>query len=222
MPDISSTESSKNSPTFSKSEAIRFGFETTKKNFKFLLIILFILAILSAIPGSINSSLRNFPLFSFLINAVIWIVQIIVQIGVIKITLAFVDGNKPKVKDLFIIPYKPVYMTFLKYWASSLLYGLVVGLGFILLIIPGIIFAIIFQFYSYLIVDKNAGPIEALKKSAAITKGVRWNLFRFGLLLIGINILGALALLVGLLISVPTTMLATAFVYRKLQSQKSS
>ncbi len=219
MPDILPTESSKHSPTFSKSEAIRFGFETTKKNFKFLLIVLFILAILSAIPGSINSSLRNLPLLAFLTNVVIWIVQIIVQIGVIKITLAFVDGNKPKVADLFIIPYKPVYMTFLKYWAASLLYGLIVGIGFILLIIPGVIFAIMFQFYSYLIVDKNAGPIEALGKSAAITKGVRWNLFRFGLLLIGINILGAMAFLVGLLISVPTTMLATAYVYRKLQSQ---
>jgi len=34
-----------------------------------------------------------------------------------------------------------------------------------------------------------------------------------------INILGALALIVGLFWSIPTTMVAEAFVYRKLSSQ---
>jgi len=41
----------------------------------------------------------------------------------------------------------------------------------------------------------------------------------FGFVLAGINILGTLALLIGLFATIPTTMVATAFVYRKLLSQ---
>ena len=48
---------------------------------------------------------------------------------------------------------------------------------------------------------------------------MKWDLFVFGLLLIGLNIVGALALLIGLLITIPTTMIAVASVYRKLLDQ---
>ena len=87
------------------------------------------------------------------------------------------------------------------------------------MIIPGIIWAIKFQFYDYLIIDKKLGPIEALKKSAVITKGAKGNLFVFGLLLGGINLLGAICLLIGLFAAIPTTLVAKAFVYRKLLAQ---
>jgi uncharacterized membrane protein len=42
----------------------------------------------------------------------------------------------------------------------------------------------------------------------------------FGILLVFINILGALALLVSLFVTMPATMVANAFVYRKLLSQE--
>jgi uncharacterized membrane protein len=90
----------------------------------------------------------------------------------------------------------------------------------ILLVIPGIIWSIRFHFFSYLIVDKGVSPIEALKKSSKITKGTKWDLFLFGILLVFINILGALALLVSLFVTMPATMVANAFVYRKLLSQE--
>ena len=94
-------------------------------------------------------------------------------------------------------------------------YNLIV-LGIILLIILGIILAIKFQFFGYFIVDKGDGPIEALKKSSAITTGAKWNLFLLYLLLLLINLLGAIFLLIGLFVTIPTTMVAIAFVYRKL------
>lgn len=72
------------------------------------------------------------------------------------------------------------------------------------------------QFYSYFIVDKNAGPIEALKKSWAITRGVKWDLFLFGLLLGLITLAGLLALVVGLFVAIPVGLLANTYVYRKL------
>jgi uncharacterized membrane protein len=62
------------------------------------------------------------------------------------------------------------------------------------------------------------GPVEALKQSGALTQGAKWNLFLFGLLLCGVNLLGALVLLIGLFATIPTTMVATAYAYRRLQS----
>ena len=96
---------------------------------------------------------------------------------------------------------------------------LIMFCGFLLLIIPGIIWAIGFQLAPYFVVDKGMDPLEALKKSWAATRGAKWNLFLFGLLLGLINMLGFLALMVGLLFTLPLSMVAMAYVYRKLAVQ---
>ena len=133
--------------------------------------------------------------------------------GLIKIVLEFVDGKKPKFSDL--IYYKPV----VKYFVGTTIQGIITVVGFILLIIPGIIFSVRLQYVSYLIVDKDLGPVEAIKASWNITRGNTWNLFFFGILIGLINILGLLCLVVGLFITVPLSALASAFVYRKLLLQ---
>ncbi|GIW67188.1 MAG: hypothetical protein KatS3mg096_056 [Candidatus Parcubacteria bacterium] len=89
-------------------------------------------------------------------------------------------------------------------------------------IIVGFVISVIlmikFQFYKYLIIDRGYGPIDALKKSAEIIKGSVFGLFIFGVMLSFINFLGLLFLIVGLLITIPATILADIFVYRKLLS----
>jgi len=89
-------------------------------------------------------------------------------------------------------------------------------LGTLLLIVPGIILGIKFMFFSYFIVDKNAGIIESLEKSAELTKGSKTNIFLLALLLWLINAAGALCLGIGLIITMPLSMTAVAYVYRKL------
>ena len=134
--------------------------------------------------------------------------------GLIKIALKFCDGQKGKFDDLF-----AHFHLFFKYLAGSILYSLITLAGTILLIIPGIIWGIKFQYFAYFIVDKGLGPIEALKASSAITQGVKWELFLFGLLLFLINLLGLICLIVGIFATIPTVIVAYAFVYRKLERQ---
>ena len=143
-----------------------------------------------------------------------FVVKNLVDIGLIKIALKFNDNQKVDYKDLF-----SGTKVFWKYVGGSILYGLIVFAGFLLLIIPGIIWSIKFQYYSYLIIDKGLGPIDALKQSSTITQGLKWDLLVFNLALIGVLILGFLALFVGLFWAIPTNMLATAYVYRKLSSK---
>ena len=199
---------------FSKKEAISFGWNTMRKNLKFFVILAIICFLVIFVLGRIADFLKDdYSILSFIVSIISWILNMIVSLGLIKIALSFLDNGKGKLSDLF-----SQFPLFFKYLFGYILYGLIVLVGFILLIIPGIIWAIKYQYFVYFIVDKNVGPIEALKRSSAITRGAKWDLFLFGLLLGLINLLGALCLIIGLFATFPTTMVAGAFVYRKLLS----
>ncbi|HEY1041822.1 MAG TPA: DUF975 family protein [Candidatus Paceibacterota bacterium] len=123
------------------------------------------------------------------------------------------DVQKAALKDLW--HPKP----FWNFVGASILAGIAIILGFIALIIPGIILGILFMFVGYLVIDQDLKPIDALKRSWELTKGNRWKLFFLSLALIGINILGLLALVVGLLVSVPVSFLAVTHAYRTLSGK---
>lgn len=199
-------------PHFSKKEAISLGFKLAKKNIIFFIGIFVIVVIISSISSAIQIgvALEKQPMLYILLNVLTFIVNAIIGMGLIKISLEFIDNKKPKFSDLFYV--KPL----VNFILASLIRGVITFIGFILLIIPGIIFSIRLQYVPYLIVDKNLPPVEAIKKSWKMTKGNTWNLFFFGILLFLVNVLGAILLLVGLFVTVPLTMLATTFVYRKL------
>lgn len=199
---------------FSKKEAIGFGWGVMKNNFWFFVGILLISGLVNFIGNIAEIFLKGKPLSIFLFQVIGIIFGIIIEMGLIKICLKFYDQKKPKFSELFL-----QYPLFFKMLFGRILYGLIVILGLILLIIPGIILSIKFYFFEYFIVDKGLGPIEALKRSWRLTKGAGWNLFLLFLLLGLINFLGTICFLVGLFATIPTAMLATAFVYRKLLSQ---
>ena len=219
--------------TFSKTEAIRFGWNTTKQNFWFFVGLLIVSVLVVIIPRLIGFFIRNAfgqpsPLDPTVIILPVGatiaflflslgggVLQIIVGIGLIRIVLTFCDNGKPRIADLF-----AGYRLFFQYLFGSMLYAVIVAGGIFLFIVPGFIWAFKFMFFSYFIVDKHIGPLEALHKSAEITKGAKWNLFLFAFLLSLINALGALVLLVGLFVTVPTTLVAMGFVYRKLLRQQ--
>jgi uncharacterized membrane protein len=212
---------------FSKKSAINFGWKIAKKKILFFVLLLvlvwgtpyaleFLFRLLAVFLVAITK--KKFLIFSivltFLGTLASFLLSLILNLGLIKISLKFCDNEKVKFSDL-ISQYKLVF----RYFVASILQSLIVIFGFLLFIIPGIIFSIRFGFYGYLIVDKNSKIVESLKKSWEITKGNTWNLFLFYLLLGLINVLGFLALIIGLFWSIPTTMLANAFVYRKLSEQ---
>ncbi|MCD6385224.1 hypothetical protein J7M23_05540 [Candidatus Sumerlaeota bacterium] len=200
---------------FSKGEAIRFGWRTMKSNLGFFIILLIVVGLIYVIPDFIEKLVRkDAPLLAILIHLGSWVISIVVQMGVIKIALRFCDEEEAELGDLF-----TCFPLFFKYVAGSILYGLIVIVGLLLLIIPGIIWSIKFWFFPYFIVEEGVGPIQALKKSSLITRGAKWDLFLFGLLLGLINLLGALCLVIGLFATVPTTMVAWAYVYRELSAQ---
>ena len=200
---------------FSIDEALKFGWNTMKKNFWFFFGILIVAWIVSTVPSLIGNLLRDKSFFLYLLLMLItWAIQTVINIGLIRISLKFCDGEKPEFNDLF-----RFQGFFWRYLGGSLMVALIAVVGMFLFIIPGIIWAIMFQFFGFLIIDKNLSIMAAVRKSGNLTKTVRWKLLGFGLLLMLINYLGLLVLIVGILASIPTTMLAHAWVYRKLLGQ---
>lgn len=204
---------------FSKKEAVNFGFESFKKNVVFFLVVIFLMWFLNVLPTYINRPNENNNVFGQLILIVTavaaYLLRKLFDLGVIQTTLHVIEEKKPLLSDLFSrtdVLWKAI--------VGDILYGLMVFGGIVLLIVPGIIWAVKYQYYSYLIVDKGMGPLEALKESGKMTQGVKWDLFVFDLLLGLINAVGAILLVVGLFVTIPLTMVAGAFVYRKLVHTK--
>lgn len=65
---------------------------------------------------------------------------------------------------------------------AALLVGLGVGLGFIFLIVPGAILAVMWVVALPVVAADTANPIRALGRSRALTKGNRWRIFGLTLL----------------------------------------
>lgn len=201
---------------FSKSEAVLFGWNTLKKNFGFFLGMLAIIVAVNLLVGLVISSFSEEAPKALVIavSVISWILDLLIGMGVIRITLKFCDQEQATYRDLF-----SAYRLLLNYLVGSIVYGIMVGIGLVFLVAPGIYLAVKYQFYDYLIVDRGMGPIEAIKRSGVLTEGVKWNLVLFWLALVGINILGMIALGVGLIATVPVSWLANAYVYRRLQLQ---
>ncbi|HWB09592.1 MAG TPA: hypothetical protein VG826_10220 [Pirellulales bacterium] len=88
------------------------------------------------------------------------------------------------------------------YWPAAILarflYFLGIVVGSVLLIVPGIIVALMFSQYMYLIIDRREGPLDALGTSYRLTNGSKGHLFILGIAVIGVNMLGFLACCVGI------------------------
>ncbi len=200
---------------FSIDESIKFGWAAMKNNIGFFIGLLVISGLIFAGVGIVSGIFESFiPAVSPVMDIVTQIIWIIVTMGLMKIAIRFAGNEKGEFSELFSCAH-----LFLKYAVSSILYFLIIFGGMLLLVVPGIIWAIKFNFYGYLIVDRGLGPVEALKKSSEMTDGVKWDLFVLGILVTLINILGALCFGIGLFATIPTTMVAVAFVYRKLLSR---
>lgn len=200
--------------TFRIGEALSYGWEKVKTNFLFLWMMLGATFGISILFNILQNGVGKETLVGSILGLVAIAVGFIVQLGLIRVYLDLAEGTKDKLSTLFSQTH-----LFWNYFGAVILYMLVVVLGLILFIIPGIYFGLKYQFYAYLIVDKNLGAVEALKKSAVMTDGVKWKLLGFCFVLFGLNILGFIALAFGLLVTIPMSIMAYVYVYRTLRDR---
>jgi uncharacterized membrane protein len=141
-----------------------------------------------------------------------------VTYGVYYAYLEAARGDKVEIKDMF--------AAFQNYWnavLANLLVAVIVFIGLILIIVPGIVFACKLAFTPYLVVDRKMEVIEAVKTSWRMTGGGRsWKVFLIGLLGIPIFIAGLICLGVGVIISIMWINMALASLYHAVASREES
>ena len=141
-------------------------------------------------------------------------IQMLFQPGLVKIWISAAKGQTPSFGDLF-----SAMGRFPAMFATFFLMGLGVALGYVFLIVPGIILGLGLSLSQYFVVDKNMGPIDALGASWKATDGHKAKLFLLGLMSAGVMLLGCLACYVGLFVALPLMQLALALVYVRLTGQ---
>ena len=129
--------------------------------------------------------------------------------------LKAVRGERVEIKDVFSVFQR-------NYWnavVANIVVSVIVGLGIIMLIVPGIIFACRLAFVPYLVVDREMDAMEALRVSWDMTRGYGWQIFFMGFLAIGIAIGGLLMLIVGIFVSIMWISAAFAAMYHSIEQQ---
>lgn len=159
--------------------------------------------------GFSSSYRQNGSFLNIIVNQVL---SIFLSIGVTRIGLNLVSGREFSIGMLFGGGKK-----LLPVIGASILYGLMVGLGLLLLIVPGIYLAMRYGQYMTAMVDRDLGVMESFRYSSSITTNNRMNLFLLALLSIAITLAGFIALCVGLIFAIPVTWLTWVVAYRWLQ-----
>lgn len=142
-----------------------------------------------------------------------WAFSAIMNSGLLYTMLRIVRGENPPIEVLF-----AGFPKTLSILLAGLLVGLAIFLGFLLFLIPGVIIALGFSMYRLLIMDREAGGIEAIEASWRMMRGYKLQYFLLVLATIGINLLGFLCLGIGLIVTIPLTTAAKAAFYNRIHA----
>ena len=176
---------------------------------------LFLIGIIYAVitsPGMVSRTTDAVSVGDVLLGTVLFAYGLLIAApvgyGAAFACLKAARGDKLEIKDMF--------ESLHNYWnvvLANLLVEVIVFVGFILLIVPGIVFACKLAFTPYLVVDRKMEVIEAVKESWRMTNGHAWQVFLIGLLSIPISIAGLICFGVGIIIAIMWVSLAFASLY---------
>ena len=196
------------------SQALSYGWSRIKGD---AATILGTLVVVILISGALNAIERNVAMPAFISLALqlgTFVVQCFLTAGTTLFCLKVVRVEQYEIGDIF-----KGGRWLLPIMGAAILMGIIVGFGFILLIVPGIILGLGLSMTFYCVVDRNEGPIEAMKTSWEITKGFRADIFLFWLLSLFLVLGGLLAFCVGVFVAIPVIQVGWAFAYVSISGQ---
>jgi uncharacterized membrane protein len=200
-------------PKFSIADAITYSWNAAFRNFASVMLVSVVVFAGNALVFLISTVNGNAGLnLAFQLLGVL--VDLLLILGLVRAALDVVQGRTPTLAEVFRPEgYGP-------YLVASILFLVGVWLGIILLVVPGVIFGIVFQFYGYVVAEHpDVSATVALQRSAQITRGVRIRLFGLSVVLLLVNLAGAMLCGVGLVVTYAVTAIALAYVYRLLTGQ---
>ena len=208
-----STAKSKNAAIFTIKEIVQYSRKASKKYMSKFLLGFGMYIVAQIISGAFGYSEEsgNVQLRNLAITWVIMLVSARIGLWYKNLALNIVHNVKAKSADVFV-----GFQMYIKYLAAYVLVYIIVVLGLILFIVPGIVFWIKLSMVPYLILDKQMKPIQAIKSSWKMTTWFAGDILLLNILCGLINIVGMLVVFVGLLWTVPLLIVANAYLYKKL------
>lgn len=170
----------------------------------------------AASSSSLDNANALGALFGFsglLIAAIVGLLAVFMQAGVIRASLEISHGRPVAFGTFF------QFADFGKVLLAVLLVGVGTAVGTLLCYLPGLVFGFFAQFTLFYVIDKGLSPVDALKASFSL---VNKNLGTVVVLYIGVMVaqwIGSALCGVGLLVAVPVSILATTYVYRRLNNE---
>lgn len=196
---------------FSVGEAVGYGWRTMKSKLGLFVGAAVITCVVGLALSGVGEVIRRYGALSALVAIASQVAYAWLWMSWTRLSLK-VHDDRPGTLEEFV----PDLGRFLEYLATAFLYSLIVAVGLILFVVPGIYWGVRLSMAGFLVVDRGLDPIAALHESSQVTHGARWRLFLLFLACVGLNLLGALALGIGLLFTIPATVMAFAFTYRRL------
>ena len=196
-------------PVATVSGSYGYGWQQMWKHFLYLFLIAVIMTFASA-PVSIirESEFVSSPgmiVLQILAAAYLILFLSVLTYGSDLLYLRAMRNEKIDIREMF-DGFKNNYLNIV---LASLLTFAIIGLGFVFLIIPGIILACRLSFVSLLVMDKKMEPVAAVEKSWEMTRGHGWKIFGIALMAIPIFIVGLISLIVGVVFAL--IWISTAF-----------
>ncbi len=174
--------------------------------------LLIIISIAANLVVQVSASVSD--LLSLIAQLANMVVQMLLGVGTLYISIAVAMEKPVELSMLWKLTDRLA-----PYFIVSMLYGLLVSVDFLLLIFPGIIWATKYGMAAMIVAWKKMNAMDAMHLSAQMTNGYKWQLFVLYLVFLVINVAAALALMVGLLITIPLSYLAMGIIFAKLAAQ---
>ena len=135
--------------------------------------------------------------------------------GLMLFLLKLARGERAEIADIF-----RGGRYFGRMLLCTICFGIMVGLGCLACVIPGVIFALMYGVYQWVLVDRDpSGLTDALSQSKQVTDGHKLQLLVIGFAVGCINIVGVLACCVGYIFTVPFSNLIMAVAYLRMTGQ---
>ena len=131
--------------------------------------------------------------------------------GLCSLMLNIVRDDEPDIGNLF-----DGFTRYGKSMAVYYLYALAALIGFIALIVPGIVVVIGLLPAMYMVLDRDEDAVETLKTAWRVTDGHKMSLFWIFVVLFFINIAGILAFIIGVFFTAAYSTVVEAVVYEEL------
>ena len=163
----------------------------------------------------VKADMGNFAIMTLVYSVVNGMVPLILQgplqAGMHIFCIKKIANRPTEFGDLF-----KGFNYFVPTLVAALVIGVFVFFGTLLCIIPGLVLAAMYHFTYLFIVDKRMDFWPAMQASHNIVKNDYFGFTVFLLAMIGINIIGALCCIVGLLVTVPIMFAAVTIAYHEI------